>query len=98
MSMQSALTSKRKKGQRRVSVGFKNVPDKKKPMSKEQEEKHSRFLRLRHDHYHNEYVKGKNLPPAGRRRRRRWGDLNYGGRLEVHEEVITAAPGGAQSD
>ncbi|KAL1437973.1 hypothetical protein MTO96_048433 [Rhipicephalus appendiculatus] len=66
MSMQSSMTSKRKKGHRRGGVGFKNVVDDEKRMSKEQEERHRRFLQMRHEHYHNEFVKGKDLPPDGR--------------------------------
>ncbi|KAL3245439.1 hypothetical protein MRX96_046944, partial [Rhipicephalus microplus] len=53
----------RKKVQRRGGVGFKNMPDDEKQMSKEQEEKHRKFESLRRLHYHNEYLKGKNLPP-----------------------------------
>ncbi|KAL1437971.1 hypothetical protein MTO96_048431 [Rhipicephalus appendiculatus] len=63
MSQQSALSSKRKPGQRRGGVGFKNIPDDDKPMSKDAEEKRRRFENLRRLHYHNEFLKGKNLPP-----------------------------------
>ncbi|KAL1437974.1 hypothetical protein MTO96_048434 [Rhipicephalus appendiculatus] len=63
MSLESSLTSKRKTLHRGGGVGFKNVPDDEKPMTKAQEEKHMRFLKMRHEHYHNEYIKGKDLPP-----------------------------------
>ncbi|KAL3216467.1 hypothetical protein MRX96_051186 [Rhipicephalus microplus] len=50
-------------GLRRPGVGFKNLPAEEKALSREEEEKHRRFLKLRHEHYHNEYIKGKNVPP-----------------------------------
>lgn len=57
------MMSKRKKGHRKGAVGFKDVPLDDKPLSKEEEEKHRKFVNLRRNHYKDEFQKLKNRPP-----------------------------------
>lgn len=58
------MTSKRKKSHRKGGVGFKNMPEDEKPMSKEEEEKHRKFMSLRKSHYKGEFKKLKSKPPS----------------------------------
>ncbi|KAH6932416.1 hypothetical protein HPB50_005359 [Hyalomma asiaticum] len=55
----------RKNSHRKSSVGFKDVPQDEKPMSKEEEERYKRFMSLRKNHYQDEFRKLRNRPQPG---------------------------------